>query len=369
MKKLLFLIPNLKHGGAEKVLVNLVNNLDKKKFEVTLYSIFDVGVNKDFLNGDVRYKYKFKKYFRGNTYFFNLFSPGFLFKWLIKEEFDVVISYLEGPATRVISGCRNPSTKKIAWIHIELNMQQIHTGFRNIEEATENYSKFNCIVGVSKKVIEDFGELIPCRVPLKVLYNTIETESILALGNEPVDVYFESDVINIMSVGKIIKTKGFDRLLEVHKKLIDDGYRVKTYILGIGQEMTVLKDKAKELNISDSFIFLGFDKNPYKYLSKCDLYVCASHREGFSTAVTEALVLGIPVVSTEVSGAKELLGENNEFGIVTENSTNGIYLGLKEMLDKPEKLAHYKDQAIARGNMFSKDNAVKVHEEFFDSLL
>ena len=368
MKKIIFFIPNLKHGGAEKVLVNLVNNLDKSKYEVTLFSIFDEGMNKEFLNKEVIYKYKFKKIFRANTYFFNLFSPAFLYRWFIKEHYDVAISYLEGPTTRIVSGCNNPHTKKLAWVHIELNEKHKYIGFRNIKEARENYAKFNYIIGVSKKVIENFKNLVSENLPLKVLYNTNETELIKELGKEPIETHFDDSYINIISVAKVTRTKGFDRLIEVHKKLTDEGHKLKIYILGIGEDMSLLKKRVKELNISDTFLFLGFDKNPYKYISKADLYVCSSRREGFSTAVTEALVLGIPVVSTNVSGADELLGEHNEYGIVTENSKEGLYKGLKKMLSNPENILYYKKQAELRGQFFSKENTVKAVEDLLDTL-
>ena len=103
-------------------------------------------------------------------------------------------------------------------------------------------------------------------------------------------------------------------------------------------------------------------------MKKCDLYICSSRREGFSTAVTEALVVGIPVVSTECSGAKELLGDNNEFGIVVENSTRGIYEGMKKMLTDSQTLQHYKEQAIIRGESFSKERTVKSVEDMLEKL-
>lgn len=369
MKKILFLIPNLKHGGAEKVLVNLVNNLDKVKYDVTLYSIFDVGVNKEFLNNDVKYIYKFKKIFRGNTHFFNLFSSKFLFKWFIKEHYDIMVSFLEGPTARIVSGCDYKPTKKICWVHTDfLNIKVASVGFRNFKEAQKLYNRFDKIIGVSKNVVNSFESIIQPKVQTQVLYNVNETDQIPHLANEEIGYKFTNETLNICSVGKITNIKGFDRLIEVHKKLIDEGYKLKTHVLGIGEEMATLKKKLKELHISDTFIFLGFDKNPYKYISKSDLYVCSSYREGFSTAVTEALVLGIPVVSTKVSGADELLGDTNEFGIVTENSTIGIYEGLKVLLKNPEIVAHYKKQAELRGSFFSKENTVNAIEDLFDKL-
>lgn len=369
MTKILFLIPTLMHGGAEKVLVNLVNNLDKKKYEVTLYSIFDDGVNKSFLNNEVIYCSKFKKVFRGNSQLMKLFSPKRLYRFFIKEEYDIVVSYLEGPAARIISGCPNPKTKKVAWIHSSFKDENTAvTGFRNLKEATNNYSKFDRIIGVSDGVLRCFQQWFNKNNGL-VLYNTLDTDAIksMSLTQDPIENFKKT--VNLITAGKLSANKGFDRLMEVHKRLIDEGLKHNILILGIGEDLEKLKKKASELGVSDSFRFLGFQKNPYQYIAHCDLYVCSSFREGFSTAVSEALILGVPVVSTEVSGATELLGENNEYGIVTENSTEGLYLGLKQMLSNPDTLSHYKKQAEMRGSFFSKEKTVTAVENLFDSLL
>ena len=369
MPKILFLIPTLMHGGAEKVLVNLVNNLDENKYQITLYSIFDGGVNKEFLNKTIKYQSKFKKVFRGNSQLMKLFSPKFLYRFFIKEEYDILVSFLEGPAARIISGCPNSKTKKIAWIHSDtLTKNLAFVGFRNFKEAQNLYNLFDEIVGVSKNVVDSFEKILQPKVPLHVLYNVNETEKIRKLALHKLELAFPQNILNICSVGKITANKGFDRLLEVHKRLLDEGFPHQINIVGIGEDQVQLEKKIKELGVESGFKLLGFHKNPYQYMSKCDLYVCSSHREGFSTAVTEALILGIPVVSTNCSGAHELLGENNEYGIVTENSTEGIYLGLKELVSNPEKLQYYTQQAKIRGDFFSKENTVKAVDEFFDSL-
>lgn len=103
-------------------------------------------------------------------------------------------------------------------------------------------------------------------------------------------------------------------------------------------------------------------------MSKCDLFVCSSLSEGFSTAATEALIVGTPVCTVEVSGMKEMLGKNNEYGVVTENSEEALYKGIKYLLENPETLAHYKHQAEIRGKDFSTKNTVKAVEELFSSI-
>lgn len=370
MKKILFFIPNLMHGGAEKVLVNLVNNLDKEKYDITLQTIFDVGVNKKYLNKTIKYKYVFKRLFRGSTTIFKLFSPKFLYKHLIRDEYDIVISYLEGPTARIISGCPYDS-KKVSWIHIEINDEEkFALGFRNCEEARRCYSKFDEIICVSNTVKQIFLETSRLNESkVDVLYNTNETDQIIEKSKEAVDdVVFDKNTVNICSVGKITGTKGYDRLARVHKRLIDEGLNHHIYILGIGEDEDKIKKYIKENNLQDTYILLGFRDNPYKYVAKCNLFVCSSLREGFSTAVTESLVVGIPVVSTLCSGAQELLGYNNEYGLVVENSEEGIYGGIKKLLEDRKLLAYYKEKASERGSFFTKEKTVKSVEDMIDSL-
>lgn len=370
-KKILFLIPNLQHGGAEKVLVNLVNNLDPSKYDITVQTLFDVGVHRDGLKPHIRYIPGLRHQFRGNSTIVKCFPATFLWKLLVKEHYDIVVSYLEGPTSRILSGCTDAGTKRIAWLHIELGSPQIAAiGFRSPREALAAYNSFDKIIAVSKNVRECFLSQLPVTTPIQVLYNTNETEQILELTQHtPKDPCFcPEKAVSVCSVAKLTKTKGFDRLLRVHKRLLEEGHKHHIYILGIGEEQTALERQREELGITDSLTLLGFHKNPYQYVSRCHLYVCSSHREGFSTAVTEALIVGTPVVSTNCSGAKELLGENNEYGVVVDNSEEGIYQGMKRMLSDPELLAHYKKQAKLRGSFFSRTQTVRAVEEMMDQL-
>ena len=370
-KKILFLIPNLAHGGAERVLVNLANNLDSQKYDVTVQTLFNVGVNRQYLQPHVHYVPGYKKHIRGTTTLMKLFSPWLLYKFWIKENYDVLISYLEGPTSRIIAGCPDPEKKKIAWLHIELNTpKQAAIGFRSPAEAQKYYNTYDRLVAVAGSVKDRFLQSLPVMTPIHVLYNTNETGQIVEKAKMlPEDPAFCEDGIRICSVAKLMPTKGFDRLLTVHKRLLDEGLHHTVYILGIGEEEEKLRQKIREYGVEDSFILLGFRDNPYQYVSRCDLYVCSSRREGFSTAVTEALIVGTPVVSTDCSGARELLGENNEYGIVVENSEDGIYEGMKKMLSEPETLAHYRRMAGERGKYFSKGKTVQAVEEMLDLLL
>lgn len=370
MTKILFLIPNLAHGGAEKVLVNLVNNMDKTKFDVTIQTLFDVGVNKQYIKSDVHYIGGYKRTFRGNSHIFKLFSPKRLYSHFIKDNYDIIVSYLEGPTARIVSGCTVKNTKLVSWIHIEQQNKKIASNsFRNYDEAYECYSKFDKTICVSDTVKQDFLSLFDLKKPVSVLYNTNETEQITNKANEKIDdIVFSDDCVNIISVAKIVHTKGYDRLINIHKRLLNDGVKNSVYILGLGEEKEKYEKIIGDNGLTDTFKFLGFRDNPYKYVKNADLYVCSSRREGFSTAVTEALVLGKPVVSTNCSGAYEMLGENNEYGIVTENNEDALYEGIKKMLTTPGMLEDFAKRAKERGKEFSTEKTVKAVEEMFEGL-
>ncbi len=367
MKKILFLIPNLGGGGAERVLVNLVNNLDKTKYDVTVRTLFRSDVNAKYLKNDVKYIEGKVKQFRGNIHLLKLFTPKFLYKFFVKDKYDMLVSYLEGPTARIISGCPDKRTKKVSWIHVEQDGERaLAHSFRSLNEAKKCYRSYDLTVCVADTVKRNFLSLVDVDNCI-VLYNTNETDKILKLANEPIEESLSNEV-NVFSVGRLTNQKGYDRLIEVHNKLINEGIKHHIYILGTGDAQEKLVQKIQEYNIGDTFHLMGFTDNPYKYVKAADMFICSSRREGFSTAVTESLIVGTPVVSTNCSGAYELLGFNDEYGIVTENSEEGIYEGLKRMLRDEDLRKDYAKQAAIRGQKFSTEITVAAVEEMFESL-
>ncbi len=367
MKKVLFLIHDLCQGGAEKVLVNLVNNMDRTKFDITLMTLFDVGVNKQFLKPDIKYKSCFKHPIPGNSHLMKFLTPKQLYKRFIKEEYDIVVSYLEGPSARVVAGAPD-NVKVVSYIHITIpTMKDIARPFRSISEAKQCYNRANMMVYVSQTVMDVFQSSCPTKNNI-VLYNTNETTDIIKKSAEPLDKPLPDEKFNWCSVGKLADSKGFDRMLKIQKRLLDEGYKVHFHAFGIGELEDSLKSWCIDNNIDDNVTFWGYQTNPYKFVANCDLYVCASHAEGFSTSATESLIVGTPVCTVEVSGMKEMLGFENEWGIVTENDDDALYLAIKRLIDDKQLLSHYKKMAQERGKFFSTENTVRAVEEMLLSL-
>lgn len=373
IKRILFFITSLAGGGAEKVLVNMVNHLDEKEYDITVQTLFDEGINKKSLSDKIKYKSVFKKSFRGNIHFFKLFNSKILYQRFVHGDYDIVVSYFQGATTRIVSGCPDPEVKLVQWIHNEFHTEdKIVKCYRSRKECLNAQKRFDATAYVAQTVKSIYEETFPGIVRNgRVVYNVVETDKIRRLAEEVIDdVNFQKNCINMISVGRMVEQKAFDRLIRIVKKLVFlDRLPVHLFLLGQG----ILKEKlellVKENDLEQNITFLGYKENPYKYVKKSDVFVCSSLHEGFSTAVTEALIVGTPVITTECSGMKELLGNNQDYGVVTENDEESLYLGLKELLLYPEKLKFYKEKAKDRGETFNVKNRIKEIDDFFEEIL
>lgn len=364
-KSILFFIFDLGHGGAEKVLVQLVQALDPTKYDITVQTIFNVGVNKDSLPEYVHRKSLFSKQFRGMRYFNRLFSPTFLHRSLIKEHYDYEIAYLEGIPTKVISGCRDSQTKTFAWVHTQvIDRNSFFNTYRSVREAEHCYMHFDKVAFVSEVARDSFLEKTNWRgLQTAVIHNTIDFDSIKCLALEPICFSVNSSVINLCSVGRLVDQKGYLRLISIFGKLVKRGITDwHFYLLGEGGLKEDISNTIIREGLSEYVTMLGYDSNPYKYVSKMDWFVCSSYQEGYSTAVTESVVVGTPVVTTECAGMREILG--TEAGIIVDNTDDALKNALEHVLTDRSLFSKYKKGAIERSSVFSKQKTLKEFEDF-----
>ena len=169
-------------------------------------------------------------------------------------------------------------------------------------------------------------------------------------------------------VGKLMPVKGFDRMLRIVKRLTFENYPVHLHILGAGPQQAELEQYITENDLSSVVTLHGYQTNPYKYIAAADLFVCSSYEEGFSTAATEALIVGTPVCTMKVSGMKEMLGENDEYGVIVPNNEEALCEAIKRFVDEPDRLAYYTAQAIKRGRDFGTAKTVKAVEKMLEKL-
>ncbi len=369
---ILFLIPTLKGGGAERVLLNLLYNLPENLYNIELVSIFRGDLPKDL--SQIKYRYMFKKVFRGNIQLFKLASPKWLFKHFIGDpnQYDIIISYLHSPTMRIVGGAKDSTAKLVNWIHNEFkSTSELSRMFRSLKEFETVMKGYDRTIFVAESARLSTVKLLPfLEQNSKTIYNTIESDVILAKAKEPVDdVNFSEDTFNLISVGRFSQAKAFDRLLRIVKRLADSGRKVHLHLLGKGGLEKNYKDEIRRLEIEGMVSFPGFVDNPYKYVANADLFVCSSIHEGFSTAVTESLIVGTPVVTTLCSGMEELLGSNGEYGIITDNNEKALSDAVIRVVESPELMKELKSKAIARGRQFSKEKTVNDVVELFRELV
>lgn len=363
-KKILFFIPTLDGGGAEKALVNLVNTIDLTKYEIDVVTIFGGGVNQAFLKPNITIRSLFKKRIKGLKHILKLFTPKLLYRFFFKDTYDTAIAYLEGECTRIISGAEK-STVKIAWVHIERKHDYV-CAFRNYSEMIKAYSSFNKICFVSDDTKKSFDVYTDSMFQAKehIVKNIVDYTSIFKQSMEEIEV-IQKDHFNIISVGRLTKVKDMNRLIDLYLFLKNKNILVNILILGIGEEYENLKKRITDLNIKNNIKLLGYQLNPYKYIAKSDLYVCASHKEGYSTTVLESVVLGIPVVTTNCSGMMDIL-DNEKCGIIVNDNNEELFSAVYKIIQDKAKYLDKKNNCLLRSKELVKLNLFNIknnHQE------
>jgi len=327
MKKILFFIESLSGGGAEKVLVTLLSQMNYDKYEVGVLAISDVGVHKKEienikLRNPLHFTYKTicgrgKWTWQKILYqlIYNYFPAWFVCRLFIPRGYDTYVAFVEGYCTKILSFVKE---RKVAWVHIDLKSfpWTINKGiYGNIEEERDVYNKYEKVVCVSRSVEDVMMNYYGIRTATTI-YNPLDTEEIQKKAMEEIDPMDPS--FNLVSVGRLTKQKGYDLLIPIIGHLKGQRLDVRLYILGEGEERGHLETLIADHHLGDTVYLLGYKSNPYPYMKHADLFVCSSRAEGYSLVVAEALTLGTPVVSMRCSGPEEVLGKG-KYGLLCDD--------------------------------------------------
>lgn len=369
--KLLFLIRSLGGGGAEKVLIDILKNIDNDKFDITVCTIVNEGIYRDELPDYVHYRSIIKKPGRCKWAIFwrmlKWLPPWLTYKLFIRGKYDVEIGFLEGFSTQLLAG--STCKKKIAWVHTDVVENDNFSVYYPSEKAQRNtYKSFNKVVFVSTLALNQFKKRFGDLVNGEVIYNFIDKPQIQTKSEEKVS-FPENDenVPVICSVGRLAEVKGYKRLLQAHKRLINEGVLHKIWLLGTGEEEENLKSYCQENGLNETVRFLGFQSNPYPYVRQSDIYVCSSFAEGYPLSVAEALVLEKPIIATNCTGPSEILN-NGEYGLLVENSEDGIYDGLRRILTDKEFFSELKEKSHIGAVRFAPEVIISKIEDLITTL-
>ena len=373
--KITFVDYKLVCGGAEQALFDLINLLDKEKFQVSVF-VQDPGGSWEKKFWDTRipilHDYDCRKTGGsllkklGNPWRKHLVAKAYrnggrgLLEVCLPEKPDIVVSYSawvheETPFV--------PGAKTVKYIHGDPGTNPVYQ--KEAMEQKEMLSRFDRIVCVSQAAYQSFVALSGLGERTELHYNPLNSDNVRRLSLEPVEL--PDDLPLVCAVGRLSEEKGFERLLIAHRHLLDRGIRHRLVLVGDGPDGSFLRRLAAALDIADTVIFAGYQSNPYPYMRRSRFLVNSSFTEGLPVIAMEALSLGKPIVATVPSVQEAFGGET--CGLITENSMESLEAGIEKMLTDEAFYAQVKAGAEKRSTFFDGKRMVKEVEDMFLSLV
>ena len=389
-KKILIRIGSLRHGGAEKVLVTFLKNLPEDHYEIDLLLNLYSGkylaevpnwINVKYLNkGEMITTNRFQdipvKAFRVFYQKILKLFPSLLYQFILNgKKYDIEFAAIHGIRDEILNSPLK-SSKKLIWIHNDLKKTEFHD---YTDEEFRKFFDFDKIMVISEKIQKDFETLAKTEEEnnkIVRIYNPLDTEEIILKSQEQREKNKENhhsqlSTLNsqpmFVSVGTVFPQKGFDRLLKVHKRLLEEGFKHQIKILGDGYDFSTIKKLQEELGVTETSTLFGFTDNPYPIIKNADFYILSSRYEGFPTVLFEAITLKKNIIATDVSGVREML-EDGKLGLIVENSEEGIYEGMKKALQNSEAFKNYQENLKDYQMPFNLENSVNEIIKTIDDL-
>lgn len=358
--KILFFIHQLNSGGSQKVMLNLLRNISKEKFDVCLIVINNVGEFSDFQHPGVRVIDLESKQIRNSI--FKIVS-------VIKDEQPDIIFSGISILSLIFSGL-----KLLSAISTSVKLVSRETNTLSVSNKTFKYpwlmnlmyrrvyKRFDLIICQSGEMRADL--VANFNIPessVTVINNPVDFSNIEAHLSDAGEALFAPDVVNLLAVGRLHRNKGFDMLLEAISKL---GASYHLHIVGAGSEEASLKQLADALGVSDRVHFLGFQRNPYRYMQQADLFILSSRHEGFPNVVLEANACGTPVVAFRCPGvSEEIIAEGVNGFLVDGFDTDRM----KEKI--MQALAHKWDKYAIKGYIHDRFRSEKIVAQYEEKLM
>lgn len=349
-KKILFVIPSLDVGGGEKSLLNLLQVIDYKRYDVDLILLKKTGLfmrlipkevnlldlNKDYQIFQDNLIKSVIQFIRNRNFTLALNRCVFTIKnrliknknkgeqksWRNKAksiiplstEYDIAIGYMEKTSIYFVVD-KVKAKKKMGWIHTNYKNSNMDKSIDNIY-----FKQLNNIITISEECSNSLKKIFPkYKNKIDIIYNIISPKLIkeLSLDSKEVKTIYKDDIINILTVARLSYEKGVDNAIKACKELLERGININWYIIGDGPERKNIQIEIMRNKLEEKFVLLGIKTNPYPYIQECDIYVQPSRYEGKSISIDEAKILHKPIIVTNFDTVKEQI-ENNTNGLICE---------------------------------------------------
>lgn len=386
-KKILFYTSGVGLGGVEKVVLEVLKEIDKSKFDIKLALQYEnENLFENEIPKEVNYKYMLPQkiidkslYFRErkkNIFYKMLYSFMLSYeKYIIKKNYlefskdrEIVIDFKSGDFLKLITLENGVDKKRICWLHGEITkLNKYEKRKKFLRENLNKCDKVVCICEDMKNgVIKEIPEL---EEKLEVIYNPFDIEKIKIKSNDYSEIKNEEKKLlednYIIMVSRLeLKMKDFNTLIKAFKIVNQKRKDTKLYLLGDGPDKEKIENMIKNENLQENIKLLGVKRNPYFWIKNSKLLVHSSKSEGFGLVLVEALILGKVVISTNCKvGPREIL-DNGKYGSLVEvGDYNSMAQEILELLQensiKKEKYLINIDESVER---FDKKNIIKQIE-------
>lgn len=358
MRNILIFNDTTNIGGAEILLIDILKHLQDKACRLTLLLPFPTEDTTliDSIPSNVIVRYLYKKrlnpFQRQITINSMVFTPRLYARFVgIKAKgYDQVVCFKDSFYSIVFSRLRLP---KVMWVHTQpyerdfkynnwkeflstrinrLQLNRLYKSFRF-------YDKVFCVSEMCKSEFIRIAEKGYARENIELMYNALDLSGIAKKANEDSGIE-KLDTPTFVVVHRFSPEKRIDRMVTIAKRLLAEGYQFRIFILGKGEEFENIKKMVEENQLQSTIHILGHLANPYPLIKQSDWLVCCSSRDSFSLVLLEAISLRTPIITTDCGGPVDVIA-HGKYGILTENNTEGLYQGMKKVLDDPTQLAHY----------------------------
>jgi glycosyltransferase involved in cell wall biosynthesis len=367
-RKVVFIMPNLMGGGAERILINVVTALDRTKFEPVLFLQKRMGPFLDHVPADV------PVYFGsdppGKT---RAQLPRFIREYLRSiRDADVIVGFLElvpGYLAILAGYLRRKSALTMVHVNLDFYLTEVATWHRWASMLL--YPLAQGIVFCSQAGRDSFKKAVPGHPrALHVVHNPIDLDAVRAEAQLSLPGTAKLAVAKpfLLGVGRLERQKGFDLLIEAFAKVVKAGLDYHLVILGEGPDRPQLEKLMNSLHISDRVFLLGFARNPFPYFKAADMFVLSSRFEGMPTVVIEAMALGVPTVCFDgKSGTSELFQGGKSPGIlVPAENVQKLADAVVTMARQPGIRERSIQDGLSVSGRYSMKNAIKEWETMFD---
>ena len=371
--KVLFRHRSMEMGGVEKVILSLLNNLSKDRFDMTVLLSIDQGELRNEIPSHVKKVVlaKGKESFSRNPILQKIQlivrklkldklkkNPEIIDNEYLKDTFDVEIGMTYNDFAPVLNST-NKNSKKIGWFHSEIDHPKLQV---LVPKILEQFPQFDHMVYCSEKIKDMMHRDYPnLSYPVEsVIINAIPIEEIKNKAAENHSNLPKKPLF--VSVGRLHTRKGYHVLMDVHAQLLKDGFEHSILIIGDGEEMPHLLAQQKKLGVEKTFQLAGNKMNPYKYIKNADFFIMPSESEAWPLVIAEALILQKPIIATEV-GDVGLMIKHQKTGYLVNYNADEIYGAMKLFLTNPLLIAQLKENLVTIEKEFDNKKIFNAVEE------